>query len=614
MAVEGDGATASSAGSNTGFSASPWWALGGLGKRILLWMAGLALIPLVVMAYQGYHCAREAVMASTAARLHTIAMSRGEQVKAWLEERRREMELLGQSSYCIADVWRGGRRSDEPCPYVEDFKRRVKGYETIDLFDITWRRIGPAGPDIHPIEELADAQLREKIKRATTPIIFPIHAHEDGSAAVHLGHTLRDSEGLLLGFVVAALDLSTTLAPILQDRAGLGETGKVYLVSTGKMILTEPLATTHGVALATTVDSAGVRSALSGHDGSSIYADYRGMEVVGGFTWLAAQNWALIAEIDSEEALAWLGVLKRRAFMVGLFTLAAVILFSSLGARHLARPLRHLALVARRVGEGCTEERVRDFGQDELGQVGHAFNEMLDQLKKAEKELKQTAALAAVGELSSSIVHEMRNPLCSVKMNLQALSKKVAGDDIHTELAEIASEQVKRLELMLNDLLAFGRPSRPNLQPTSVGEIVQNARDLLAAEAKARRVRIVVRDTGCGQSVPLDRELMRRALTNLLKNGLEAVGEDGEIEVRVRTGREEGCLTVEVTDSGPGLPTGEEADVFKPFFTTKPNGTGLGLANVKKVIELHGGSIVGENVAGQGARFRISLPLTQRRV
>jgi len=591
-----------------GLSGVGFWGIGGLGRRILLWTAGLSLVPLLVMAYQGYHCARQAVVASVTANLRTIAASRAERVRTWLDERRKEMALLGSARHCLAAVARGERAAEEPCPYVEEFERKTDGYKDIYLFDVSWRKVGPADTTPHLLPELEKSHLRSRIAEAREPLIFPIHSHEDGSVAIHMAAPLREANGALSGYVVAVLDPSRTLAPIVEDRTGLGKTGKVYLVSPDRRIVVGALGDRGESDMGRVVDTAGVHAALAGREGSGLYRDERGVQVVGGYTWISVPQWGLIAEMDAGEALAWLGVLKRRAAVVGLLTLAAVVLFSSIGAERLGRPMRHLAMVARRVGEGQTGERVMEFGPDELGEVGRAFNDMLDELKKAEGEVRRTAALAAVGELSSSIVHEMRNPLSSVKMNLQALVARVADDPVYSELAGIAFEQVRRVERMLNDLLGFGRPLKLDLAPIVISEVMGRVAELLRPQAAASQARVVVEDEISPNTVLADAEQLGIALSNLLKNALEAAGEGGEVRVKAMTGPSQEQWTLEVSDNGPGFPGGQAADLFKPFFTTKQQGTGLGLANVKKIVELHGGAVAAENRAAGGATFRITLP------
>lgn len=596
-------------------AALPWWlgrgryrAIGGLGQRILLWTAGLSLVPLLVMAYQGYHCARQAVVASVTVNLQTIAASRAERVRTWLDERRKEMALLGSARDCLVAVASGERAAEEPCRHVEEFKRETDGYEAIYLFDVSWRKIGPADTTPHFLPELEKSHVRRRIAEARDPLVFPIHSHENGSVAIHMAAPLREAKGSLWGYVVAVLDPSPTLSPIVEDRTGLGRTGKTYLVSTDKRIVAGVLGDRGESEMGRLVDTAGVRAALAGSEGSGFYRDYRGVEVVGGYTWLAGPQWGLVAEMDAGEALAWLGVLKRRAAVVGLLTLAAVVLFSSIGAQRLGRPMRHLAMVARRVGEGQTGERVMEFGPDELGEVGRAFNDMLDELKKAEGEVRRTAALAAVGELSSSIVHELRNPLSSVKMNLQALVTRVAGDPVYSELAGIAFEQVRRVERMLNDLLGFGRPLKLNFAPIAISEVLKRVTELLHPQAAASQTRVVVEDEISPDTVLADAEQLGIALSNLLKNAVEAAGEGGEVAVKAVPGPSPEQWTLEVSDNGPGFPAGQAMDIFKPFFTTKEQGTGLGLANVKKIVQLHAGAVVAENRPGGGATFRITLP------
>ena len=238
-----------------------------------------------------------------------------------------------------------------------------------------------------------------------------------------------------------------------------------------------------------------------------------------------------------------------------------------------------------------------------------AFNQMLDELSDVQKRLVQTATLATVGELSSSIVHEMRNPLSSIKINLQALHKKVEGDANHEELAQIASQQVGRLEEMLRDLLQYGRPVEFRTVSTPFSKVYKETLNVIGDMAESKKVRIDLEDLLGSARLSVDPELVCRALTNLAANAIQAAPPGGLVTVRVSADPAgAGQVIIEVIDNGSGLSPQALRGVFKPFFTTRKDGTGLGLANVKKIVELHGGTVSAYNRPENGAVFTVTLP------
>ncbi len=320
-------------------------------------------------------------------------------------------------------------------------------------------------------------------------------------------------------------------------------------------------------------------------------------------------GWLLGAEADPDEALAWLGTLRRRAIATGTITLVLLVGVAYGIARALGRPLRELARVASHVRGGRTEERLGPMRGAEAEAVRRAFNRMLDDLREKQRELVRSATLASVGELSSSIVHEMRNPLSSIKMNLQALRPLAESDPGYRELADIAWDQLGRVECMLDDLLKYGRPVELHDEPITFRELADSALPVVADAARVKGVRIDVDDGLDGHRFEVDREQMTRALTNLLLNAVQAAPPGGEVRFSAHPHAEDGRVVIEVADSGPGLAREAADRLFRPFFTTKPDGTGLGLANVKKIVELHDGTVSAGNRPGGGAVFAVTLPV-----
>jgi len=235
---------------------------------------------------------------------------------------------------------------------------------------------------------------------------------------------------------------------------------------------------------------------------------------------------------------------------------------------------------------------------------------------EVERALAKTASLAAIGELTSSIAHEMRNPLSSIKMNIKTIQQKLDTEDpIFAELTEITCQQSMRLETMLNDLLSYGKPLQLNLSRSNFPVLMQETLIAVAQEKKNRGVVLEINNSLSDDlALLVDVELFIRAFSNLVLNAIQWSPQDGTVQITARTSRlgdQVKQAVIQVRDNGPGINPEKIGRLFQPFFTTREGGTGLGLANVRKIIEYHGGTVTGENSPAGGAVFTIFLPIAE---
>lgn len=239
--------------------------------------------------------------------------------------------------------------------------------------------------------------------------------------------------------------------------------------------------------------------------------------------------------------------------------------------------------------------------------AGAIIQAQQDALAATRVRLAQHEKLAALGQLASSIAHEVRNPLAVIRSAAQGLQEDAAADDARTRRAcDFVVAEIDRLSSVVSSLLAFARPLQPALRPVAVDEVVDRALALAGEELRGRGVR-VERDAAAGlPALRVDPDLVCQLLLGLLSNAGEAAGETGVVSIAARTQGD--AVELEVADSGPGVPAELRERVFEPFFTTRQRGTGLGLAVARQIAEAHGGAIgVGER-AGGGARFVVRLP------
>ncbi len=234
------------------------------------------------------------------------------------------------------------------------------------------------------------------------------------------------------------------------------------------------------------------------------------------------------------------------------------------------------------------------------------------ELARTQAELIDRERLAALGELSASIAHEVRNPLGVIFNSIGSLRRllKPAGDV--ELLLDIVGEEADRLNRMVGDLLNYSRPVQPSVQPLQLRALLEEALASARLQNGTRdgvKVRISVAHEVA--TVRADGRLMRQALLNLFLNALQAMPRGGTLTIRGSRTESGGRVLAQLSiqDSGPGIAPDARAKVFQPFFTTKPTGTGLGLAVVKRIVEGHGGTIaLGRGQSG-GAEFLLFLPL-----
>jgi two-component system, NtrC family, sensor histidine kinase HydH len=233
--------------------------------------------------------------------------------------------------------------------------------------------------------------------------------------------------------------------------------------------------------------------------------------------------------------------------------------------------------------------------------LGAVFWRLSRQAELTSAKLARDRQLTALGEMSAVLGHELRNPLASLKGHCQLLLEKLAADHPGRRGAETVLRETVRLEKLSRQILEFARTG--TVEPT-LEDPVALARAAAEAVGSAS---IQVKVSGEPQPWPLDRIRMEEVLTNLLRNAIEASPEGAPVELTVTLGQGQ-ALSFEVRDRGEGLPPGEEARVFEPFFTRKTKGTGLGLALARRIVLGHGGQLDAHNHADGGAIFRVCLP------
>ncbi|MBI4246469.1 MAG: response regulator [Candidatus Rokubacteria bacterium] len=227
-----------------------------------------------------------------------------------------------------------------------------------------------------------------------------------------------------------------------------------------------------------------------------------------------------------------------------------------------------------------------------------------------ELERLRSGALAALGRMATQVAHELKNPLAGLRLYARHLEQRLdkAGEAEGVELARKITSTVDHLAAVVSEITAFGRPPELHRAPTALPPLLDECIALARARCPGDGVEIVRDwDPGCPEA-HLDARELRKALLNLILNGLEALGGRGRLTVAVRYAPDADVITVTIEDTGSGMSDETLARAFDLFFTTKPEGTGLGMAIARSVIDRHGGELDIQSAPGQGTRVRIRLP------
>jgi signal transduction histidine kinase len=230
--------------------------------------------------------------------------------------------------------------------------------------------------------------------------------------------------------------------------------------------------------------------------------------------------------------------------------------------------------------------------------------------QELQRQINMSDRLAAITRLTGGVAHEIKNPLNAITLHLEVLTTKLAGENVDAPEVEVIRREIQRLDRVVKTFLDFTRPVKLTMRAIDLADVIQDVMALVKADAERRGMSIEL--SGCESACLIagDRDLLKQALLNVVVNGLEAMDPGGRLEVRM-TGLA-GEYEIAVTDQGRGIPPELRERIFNLYFTTKSNGTGIGLAITFQVVQLHNGTIDLSSEPGKGATFRLRFPALRK--
>jgi signal transduction histidine kinase len=253
----------------------------------------------------------------------------------------------------------------------------------------------------------------------------------------------------------------------------------------------------------------------------------------------------------------------------------------------------------------------------EIRTLTERWKEFCDQCRREhDTEMVQVEHLATMGELAAGVAHEIRNPLAGIAGAIEIITKDFPPDHPDREVLEDLRCEVRRIEKVLTDLLAYARPKPPHFKPASLKETVARTVQIARQQTGNKKVEFSIQIPSSLPAFRLDPEQLQQVLLNLVLNGIQAIEKEGVIGIAAVLNpsgapNRPDVVEISVHDTGRGIPTENLERIFRPFYTTRHGGTGLGLSLCRRIVSQHGGTVSVESEVNQGSRFVVRLPLRE---
>ncbi|MGB9597195.1 MAG: ATP-binding protein [Candidatus Poribacteria bacterium] len=319
---------------------------------------------------------------------------------------------------------------------------------------------------------------------------------------------------------------------------------------------------------------------------------------------------------STQEVVGYIRQIRlKNLFYTALVTVALTIFINPVTSYLIVRRIERLIETTTAAQSGDFAVRIRDRSRDEIGRLSRSINRMIEHISS-----EHDKRLKSLGNLAAGVAHEIRNPLNSMAITIQYL-KDIIGEvsedkskdqSLKTDAQEcldIMSYQVKELDRIVEEFLQLSRPMSINLKITNLNDFIKNFVPNFSSNFEVNGIKLICSYSSNPVFIRIDKDKFGQAISNIVINAVQAMPNGGELYITIREDSEANKAVIEIRDTGIGISQENIDRLFEPYFTTKPDGLGLGLAITHRIIEAHNGEIKVNSEEGQGSTFRILLPV-----
>ncbi len=509
-----------------------------------------------------------------------------------------------------------------------------------------------AATQIIPREELLkegkDLVARAYLKLIPPPTAAPrTEDYEENGMVLKAASPLIDEEGTILGVLYGGILLNQNYEIVDRVKEIVYKGEKYKGIETGTATIFQ-----HDLRISTNVKKANGERAI----GTRVSKEVNQAVLKEGKPWIhrafVVNEWYIAAyepikNIDGRIiGILYVGMLEkpyidlRNNVMIkftGMAILCVVLLLTILFfiTSTIIHPIQGVVFATNKIAQGDLDHKVEINFRDEIGQLAQSFNQMTENLKKANeklikwgktlekrveertKELRemqdyliQSEKLASLGKMSAGVAHEINNPLTSILINTHLMLEKLEKNHAFHEYLSLIADETTRCTNIVKGLLEFSRQSLPQKAYTDINEIINRTLQLLENQTSFQNISIIKKLNQNLPQIRVDKDKVEQVFWNLMINASEAMPDGGTFNISSQFSTDKKYIEIEFIDTGKGIPKVNINKLFDPFFTTKSSGTGLGLAVSYGIIEQHQGKIEVKSELGQGSVFTISLPIT----
>ena len=503
---------------------------------------------------------------------------------------------------------------------LKDFITRSSFYYQIRILDSQGWELIKVKADGRPIIELnrARTDLTDNLYRTDPNQLYVsdiLLSELRNGYIMHWAIPIYSTWHEYLGGVVIDLDYEEIIKMINEIR--VGDQGYAFVIDDQGRVTGHPRYAPYEVTLETFPEPSLkelIQEMITGTSGWKTYV-HQNIDKVAAFAPVAFMGWSMGVTIPLDELGKEARAIKIHVIQTGAVVLIFAVLGVTLLAYYLLRPVRRLVAATNRIAQGDLNHTIPVQTRDELGDLTRSFNHMVRNLARIQQELVRSEKLISLGRLSAGVAHEIRNPLNAIKGAIVHIQRRRRQDPLVNEYTQLVSEEIDRLNTFVTEFLYFARQSRPQPVPTQLNGLIVATQKLFQKQASQLDIRFHNQLDPHLPQLPVDPHQIERVIVNVLINAMDALPDGGEIIFSTfvlksqQSPHDPERVRIEIRDTGMGIAEEHLDAIFDPFYSTKEDGTGIGLPLSLSIVENHNGRMTVEPRQVSGVRVTIELPI-----